>query len=240
MPGPNPVIALVREWQDIPLTEARTAVAVARRVRKEVRSRLPRAALRREKKRRKPSRSIPHDVAAVAELQRGDPKLCKVSLPKGTRPCPTPGSTPTPAPFTAPSPRSNCSAWRRPADCVPTTASGRNPSIRLRRSWPKPLWCSRRRSPPERRDCRRRHPCRNGSALSPTPAWTFPPWNRWPIHRREPGWTTCGASNRRRGGRRNRPTTLSQRRGRCRRTITKPSSPPRPISPTPISEADRP
>ncbi len=35
---------------DIPLTEARQAVAIARRVRKEVRRRLPRAALRREKK----------------------------------------------------------------------------------------------------------------------------------------------------------------------------------------------
>jgi HEPN domain-containing protein len=35
---------------DIPLTEARKAVAIARRVRKEVRSHLPLAALRREKK----------------------------------------------------------------------------------------------------------------------------------------------------------------------------------------------
>jgi HEPN domain-containing protein len=35
---------------DIPLTEARQAVALARRIRKEVRKRLPRAALRREKK----------------------------------------------------------------------------------------------------------------------------------------------------------------------------------------------
>ncbi len=35
---------------DIPLAEARKAVAIARRVRKEVRSHLPRAALRREKK----------------------------------------------------------------------------------------------------------------------------------------------------------------------------------------------
>ena len=36
--------------QDIPLAEARKAVAVARRVRREARSHLPRAALRREKK----------------------------------------------------------------------------------------------------------------------------------------------------------------------------------------------
>lgn len=35
---------------DVPLTEARQAVAVARRIRKEVRSRLPPAALRRERK----------------------------------------------------------------------------------------------------------------------------------------------------------------------------------------------
>lgn len=35
---------------DVPLTEARKAVAVARRVRKEVRTHLPRAALRRERK----------------------------------------------------------------------------------------------------------------------------------------------------------------------------------------------
>ena len=35
---------------DVPLTEARKAVAIARRVRKEVRKHLPRAALRRERK----------------------------------------------------------------------------------------------------------------------------------------------------------------------------------------------
>ena len=35
---------------DVPLTEARQAVAIARRVRKEVRKHLPRAALRRERK----------------------------------------------------------------------------------------------------------------------------------------------------------------------------------------------
>lgn len=35
---------------EVPLTEARTAVAIARRVRKEVRKHLPRAALRRERK----------------------------------------------------------------------------------------------------------------------------------------------------------------------------------------------
>ncbi len=63
MPAPDPLITLIREWLakadndltnaatlDIPLSEARQAVAVARRVRREVRGHLPRGSLRRKRK----------------------------------------------------------------------------------------------------------------------------------------------------------------------------------------------
>jgi hypothetical protein len=51
MPGSEQILTTVREWiDDVPLSEARQAVALARQVRKHVRTLLPKEALRRRKR----------------------------------------------------------------------------------------------------------------------------------------------------------------------------------------------